>query len=64
MQFSMFFLYWRWEDLDKWKCVVIDVGVILDTSASHSENFLFLDFFGSWVGDHLARPQGAINVDF
>ena len=32
------FLYGIWEDLDRWKWVVIDVGVILDTSASHSEN--------------------------
>ena len=39
-----FFLYGRWEDLDRWKWVVIDVGVILDTSASHSENFLFRHF--------------------
>ena len=51
----------RWEDLDRWKWVVIDVGVILDTSASHSEN-IFLDIFGSWVGDHSARPQGAIRI--
>ena len=39
-----FFLYGRWEDLDRWKWVVIDVGVILDTSASHSENFFFRHF--------------------
>ena len=38
-----FFLYGRWEDLDRWKWVVIDVGVILDTSATHSEN-LFRHF--------------------
>ncbi len=36
-----FSLYGRWEDLDRWKWVVIDVGVILDTSASHYENFFF-----------------------
>ena len=29
----------RWEDLERWKWVVIDVGVILDAFASHSENF-------------------------
>ena len=39
-------LYGRWEDLDKWKWVVIDVGVTLDTSATHSEN-LFFDIFGA-----------------
>ena len=39
-----FFLYGRWEDLDRWKWVVIDVGVILDTLASHSENLLFSTF--------------------
>ena len=38
--------------MDRWKWVVIDVGVILDTSASHSENFFF-DVFRSWEG-HLA----------
>ena len=31
--------------MDGWKWVVIDVGVILDTSASHSE--MFLDMFGA-----------------
>ena len=41
----------RWEDLDRWKWVVIDVGVILDTLASHSENLLFLPtFFGAGWG--------------
>ena len=40
-----FFLYGRWEDLDRWKWVVIDVGVILDAFASHSENFFFPTFF-------------------
>ena len=45
MQFFDFFLYGRWEDLDRWKWVVIDVGVIPDTSASHSENLFFLDIF-------------------
>ena len=35
-----FFLYGRWEDLDRWKWVVIDVGVILDTPTSHSEHFV------------------------
>ncbi len=39
-----FFLYGRWEDLDRWKWVVIDVGVILDAFASHSENFFFRHF--------------------
>ena len=34
----LIFLDGRWEDLDRWKWVVIDVGVILDTSATHSEN--------------------------
>ena len=34
-----------WEDLDRWKCVVIDVGVILDAFASHSENCFFRHFF-------------------
>ena len=37
-KFSIF-LCGRWEDLDRWKWVVIDMGVILDTSANHSENF-------------------------
>ena len=49
-----FFLYGRWEDLDRWKWVVIDVGVFLDTPASHSE--IFFGIFPSWVGDHSARP--------
>ena len=40
-----FSLYGRWEDLDRWKWVVIDVGVILDAFASHSENFFFRHFF-------------------
>ena len=44
MQFSIF-SYGRWEDLDRWKWVVIDVGVILDAFASHSENFFFRHFF-------------------
>ena len=39
-------LYGRWEDLGRWKWVVIDVGVILDTSATHSENLLFSSFWG------------------
>ena len=43
-----FSLYGRWEDLDRWKWVVIDVGVILDAFASHSENF-FSDIFLSHV---------------
>ena len=30
--------------MDSWKWVAIDVGVILDTSASHPENFLFRRF--------------------
>ena len=30
--------------MDRWKWVVIDVGVILDTPASHSENFFFRHF--------------------
>ena len=46
-----FFLYGRWEDLDRWKWVVIDVGVISDTSASHSENF-FVSFM--FLGSCLA----------
>ena len=33
--------------MDRWKWVVIDVGVILDTSASHSENFVFSTFLKS-----------------
>ena len=40
------YLYGRWEDLDRWKWVVIDVGVILDTSARHSENLFFSTFLG------------------
>ena len=35
--FGDFFLYGRWEDLDRWKWLVIDVATFLDTSASHSE---------------------------
>ncbi len=62
MQFLFFPLYGRWEDLDRWTCVVIDVGVILDTSASRSENFLLFDIFRSWVGDQPAIPQGAIRT--
>ena len=54
-------LFGRWEDLDRMKWVVIDVGVILDTSASRSEIF-FSTFFRSWVGDHSAIPQGAIRI--
>ena len=30
--------------MDRWKWVVIDVGVVLDTPASHSENFFFRHF--------------------
>ena len=45
MQFSIF-LYGRWEDLDMWKWVVIDLGVTLDTSATHSEN-CFFDILGA-----------------
>ena len=37
--------YGRWEDLDRWKWVAIDVGVFLDTPATHSENFLFRHFW-------------------
>ena len=37
-----------WEDLDRWKWVVIDVGVILDTSASHSENCFSTCFGAGW----------------
>ena len=54
-------LYGRWEALDWWKWVVFDAGVTLDTLATHSENY-FLDTWGSWVGDHAARPQGAIRT--
>ena len=46
---STFFLHGRWEDLYRWKWVVSDVGVILDTSATHSENF-----FSAFLGPHLA----------
>ena len=60
LDFSIF-LYGRWEDLDRWKWVVIDVGVILDASASNSEN-LFFRHFRSWVGDHSAILQGAITM--
>ena len=57
IDFSVLPLYGRWEDLDRWNCVVIDVGVILDTSASHYENFFVLSmFFQSWVGEHSAKP--------
>ena len=50
----MFFpLYGRWEDLDRWKWVLIDVGVILDTPASHSGTRF--DILGSCVGT--TRPH-------
>ena len=42
------FVYGRWEDLDRWKWVVIDVGVFLDTPASHSESFFV--FFSTLFG--------------
>ena len=45
---------WRWEDLDRWKWVVIDVGVILDTSAGHFENFF--RHFSLLGGNHSAIP--------
>ena len=45
IQIFDFYLYGRWVDLDRWKWVVIDVGVILDAFASHSENFFFRHFF-------------------
>ena len=37
-------LYGTWEALDSSEWIVFDVGVILDTSATHSENF-FPDIF-------------------
>jgi len=40
-------VYGGWEDLDRWKCVGIDAGVILDTPASHSESFFFPTFLGA-----------------
>ena len=39
------YLYGRWEDLNRWKQVALDVGVIWDTSASHSEH-CFRHFWG------------------
>ena len=39
--------------------IVFDVGALLDTFATHSENVVF-DIFRSWAGDRSARPQGAI----
>ena len=56
------FLYGRWEDLDRWKWVVIDVGVILDTSASHSENFFFSTCFGAGWGT--TRPYLRVPSEF
>ena len=38
----------RWEDLDRWKWVIIDVGVILDTSAGHFENFFSTFSAAGW----------------
>jgi len=35
---------WRWKELDRWKWVVIDVGVILHTPASRSENLFSRHF--------------------
>ena len=37
----LFYRYGRWEGLERRKWVVIDVGVFLDTPASHSDNFFF-----------------------
>ena len=50
--------------MDRWKCVVIDVGVILDASASHSESFVcvFYDMFWSRAEDHSAIPQDATRI--
>ena len=54
-----FFLYGRWEDLDRCKWLVIDVGVILDTSASHSEIFFF-DIFRDSYNRHPTPPYTPI----
>ena len=40
----MLFLYGRWED--GWRLLVLDVGVILDTCASHSEILFFRRLLG------------------
>ena len=48
--------------MDRWKWVVIDVGVILDTSASHSENFLFPTFLGAGWGT--SRPDLRVPSEF
>jgi len=47
----LIFPYGRWEDLDRWTLVVIDAGVILYTSATQSENFLFS------MGPHTLYPN-------
>ena len=36
--------------------------VFWDTFATHWETFLFFDIFECWVGDHSARPYGAIRI--
>ena len=53
-----FSLNGRWEGLDRWKWVVIDVGVILDTSASHSENFFCFRPFSELGGGPLGHTLG------
>ena len=40
MQFLLFPLYGSWEALDSSALIVFDVGVFLDTPATHSENFI------------------------
>ena len=52
-----FFLYGRWEDLDRWKLIVFDVGVILDTHARHSETFFFRHF-SEMGGGPLGQTSG------
>ncbi len=41
----VFWLYGSWEALDSSELIVFDVGVFLDTPATHSENFIFRYFF-------------------
>ena len=44
--------------MDRWKWVVIDVGVIGDTSASHSENFFFFQHSSEPGGGPLGHTLG------
>ena len=47
--------------MDRWKRVVIDVGVILHAFASHSEN-LFSDFFFELVRIAIANGSQKLEV--